>query len=94
MHIQLVLRDGHLHGQNIIINCTLRCDFSYELRLVEDVSHLQVCTMLNSYLLRQYPAESAARAAEIKETVRISRDGHAATPHLAGRLSHYCLSPG
>lgn len=30
---------------------------------------MQVCTLLTSYLLRQYPAESAARAAEVKGEV-------------------------
>lgn len=30
---------------------------------------IQVCTLLTSYLLRQYPAESAARAAEVKGEV-------------------------
>jgi hypothetical protein len=30
---------------------------------------IQVCTLLTSYLLRQYPAESAARAAEMKGEV-------------------------
>ena len=32
---------------------------------------MQVCTLLTSYLLRQYPAESAARAAEVKGEVGV-----------------------
>ena len=34
-----------------------------------DILCIQVCTLLTSYLLRQYPAESAQRAAEVKREV-------------------------